>query len=135
MVKKSTRQLYYEDLKRLISKTMTESKYSIEKVKEEVDKYLVSQLHFKKLPKDLTDPKLILYIAGESLLDDLLKRIQVKAKEPQGNKVTKRELQDYISSKIQTWTYHTYVVPAPEQVALKLLSTNKERIDNLYNTL
>lgn len=133
-MKKTKEQLYYEGLQKTVEQAMSENT-DIAEVKERMDNYVANQTYLKRLNKDHKSLELLYYIAGETLIAKSLQTIVDKYRKENRLIMDRKGLQEYIYSKMQGWTYSTFVLPAPEVTIMKLLRNQNKRISAVYESM
>lgn len=135
MAKPSKTELFYTDMKELIKKDMIYWEIdNYEEIEENVENYLITQKHFKKVGHRWSN-ELFHYMLAEGMLDIIEKNLSRLKKERVVNPFTYENFYNFVMTKINDIGVYKIVYCGSDATTNKFLRYNKKRLEDMYYNL
>lgn len=126
---------YYKGLQDTIYPMVSIRLNNVSDIQKEVEKYVCTQKHIKRLNKQLMSNELLIYIIGERFIEVILDALKAKVQEDINFNLEYQDFEDYVFRKIHSIGLFEIIIPSPEQIPMKLIMEKRNYMKHEFEKI
>lgn len=132
MKKPTKKQLFYSELRKLIHSKVTYNLENIEEIKQDVENYIETQKHLKRVSKAIWDDSIFMFVIAEKMLDLIIDNLDILIKNKVIYPFNYQNYLHYIENKIRFIGSNKIYVLNSDVVTNRFTNVKAEKIKDVY---